>query len=306
MNKTEKIVALDKDNPALTNRQIADVVGCSRRLVRMIRGSTEANVDGSMPKILLYDIETAPLEVYVWRLWKNVVAPHQIIKPMSMLSWSAKWLFDDKVHSARVSAKQAFNRDDSSILKQLWDLLEEADMIIAHNGAKFDVRRINARFALNGMLPTTPYRIIDTLVSTKRQFGLSAYKLDYVNYLFGLSQKSHPGFAKWRAAVENSTESEEALETIRRYCNNDVRILEELYVQIRPWIRSHPNMGLYVNTDGRACTNCGSKDLDWGGKYHTPAGRFLAFRCENCGAIGRSRTSDISKEERKTVCVGTV
>jgi hypothetical protein len=41
MNKTEKILALDKVNPDITNREIADMVGCSPRLVRAVLASME-------------------------------------------------------------------------------------------------------------------------------------------------------------------------------------------------------------------------------------------------------------------------
>ena len=83
----------------------------------------------------------------------------------------------------------------------------------------------------------------------------------------------------------------------------DVFILEELYVQIRPWIKGHPNMGLYLDgINVEKCGTCGSTDLDWRGKYYTPAGRYRAFRCRSCSATGRSRISDLTKEERAGIC----
>ena len=39
-------------------------------------------------------------------------------------------------------------------------------------------------------------------------------------------------------------------------------------------------------------------EIKWEGKYFTMCGRYKTFRCK-CGAIGRSRFSDISPEERK-------
>jgi hypothetical protein len=289
------IQALHVKNPALSNREIADVVGCSRRLVRMIRNTSEDSTK-HMPRILLFDIETAPLEVYVWHLWKNVVSPGMVIKDRSMLSWSAKWLFSDKIFGEVVSAKEAFNREDSSILSGLWTLLNDADIVIAHNGNGFDVKISNARFALNGINPPMPYRTIDTLLAARRVFNVSSFKLDDLNAYFGLDMKmEHEGMSLWRKCVNHDTE---ALRTMLKYNKRDVVILEELYLKIRPWIRAHPNLGLYIDTDKEVCTNCGNDSLNWAGYYYTPAGRYRSFRCDSCKAIGRSRVSDLDKETR--------
>lgn len=316
---TEQIKRL-ANTTKLTNSQIARKLGCSKRTVRRHAGPyserlkkffgiTPDQLKAEGAKILLFDIETAPMECFVWTLrQRGWISPESVIKDWSILTWSAKWLFDDQMYSARVNAHEAEKREDASIISQLWDLLDQADIIVAHNGARFDVRRMNARFALNGMSPPMPYKIVDTLRVTRRQFDFSSYKLDYVNQLFGLDQKDHPGYDTWKTAVKRSLHgggvAEEALETMRKYCDNDVKILEELYVMIRPWIKGHPNMGLYVDTDGNVCTNCGSNNLDWKGKYYTPAGRYLSFRCSSCGAVGRSRTTDIDAEERKRLCIG--
>ena len=314
MSFSDKIIDL-ANTTRLSNAQIAKKLGCSKRTVRRyagpyakrldrIFGITPEQVQVSQPKILIFDIETSMLEVYVWSLrqhgWIN---PENIIKDWSVLCWSAKWLFDDVVISRRVRWDEAFNRTDSSIVNDMWNLLNEADIVIAHNGARFDVRRMNARFILNGLKPTLPYKIIDTLRIAKRQFEFSSYKLDYINGLFGLDQKTDTDFDLWKYAVSGDKyDSEISLEMLSKYCENDVRILEELYVHIRPWIKGHPNLGLYIDTDGEQCTNCGSTNLSWTGKYYTVVGRYRSFRCLSCGAVGRSRYSDLSTEERERIC----
>jgi hypothetical protein len=252
-------------------------------------------------RILLLDIESAPMEVYVWQLFKNnYISPDNVIKDWSILTWSAKWLFEPEIISRKVTGSDAVDRDDISILNDLWLLLDEANIVIAHNGKRFDVRKINARFALNDLTPPLPYRVIDTLQVARQNFAFSSFKLDYINKLFGLTQKGHPGWDIWKRAVKGE---EEALEEMRAYCDNDVAILEELYLQIRPWVKGHPNVGLYIDTETSACTNCGNTKLKWGGSYYTPAGRYSAFRCQKCGAIGRSRTSDLTKEEKDQLCL---
>jgi DNA polymerase elongation subunit (family B) len=310
------------ENTKLSNAQIAKKLGCAKRTVRRHAGPYAARLKkffGITPdelkaegaKILLFDIETSPMEAYIWALKQNGwIAPSMIKKSWAILSWSAKWLFDSEIHRGIVTPEEAVNREDSSIIHELWTFLDEADIIIAHNGARFDVRRMNARFALNGLSPPMPYRVIDTLRVARRQFDLPSYKLDYVNGLFGLDTKkgNEEGMDLWKKCVGDFgyKEIKPALIRMADYCDNDVVILEELYVQIRAWIKDHPNMGLYIDTEGEKCTKCGSTDLDWRGKYYTPAGRYRAFRCMSCAAVGRSRLTDLDAEEKAGLCGNVV
>jgi hypothetical protein len=250
----------------------------------------------NMPKILIFDIETAPMEVYVWHLWKNVVGPDMVIKDRSILSWSAKWLFESEIMGERVTTEEAHNRTDESILSGLWFLLNEADIVVAHNGNSFDVKIANGRFAVAGLHPPMPYKSIDTLLYARKVFNFPSFKLDCLNGYFGLDLKmDHEGMGLWKKCVNFN---EEAMRTMLKYNKRDVAILEELYLKIRPWLKGHPNLGLYIDTDEQVCSNCGNEDLSWEGAYFTPAGKYRTFRCEQCGAIGRSRTSDLDKETR--------
>jgi hypothetical protein len=249
-----------------------------------------------MPKILIFDIETAPMEIYTWGMYKQRPGTHQIIKDWSMLTWAAKWLFEDKVISNRVSTEEATERKDASIVPGLWNLLNEADLVIGHNVQKFDVKKSNLRFALNGLLPPLPYRMIDTLTHARKVFGSSSNKLDYLNKIFGNDVKINTNFNLWKRCV---TGDNDALKEMERYNRGDVLITEELYMSLRPWMKGHPNLGLYIDTDETVCTNCGNEELVWGGHYYTPAGKYKSFRCETCGAIGRSRLSDLDKETRQ-------
>ena len=296
LTKTEKIMELSKTNPALSNRQIAEEVGCTRRLARMVRNEYSPEVVAKKaPKILVFDIETSPMEVFVWGLYKQQIPISNVIKDFSLLSWSAKWLFDPTIMSAKVTGWEAKNREDGSIIEGLWKLLDEADMVVGHNVAKFDVRKSNLRFHINGLKPPMPYRIIDTMKHSMRVFGSSSYKMDYLNKIFGLNMKKSATYDLWVRSVNGD---ESALTEMLRYNEFDVVVTEELYLDLRPWMKSHPNVALYIDTEETICTNCGNEDLEWGGFYYTPAGRYKAFRCSGCGAIGRSRISSLTKEER--------
>lgn len=131
------------------------------------------------PKLLFLDIETAPIEAHVWSLWDNNVSLNQITSDWSILSWAAKWQGSSKVIYEDVR-NQKNKRDDSKILKQIWQLMDDADIIVGQNSKRFDVKKLNARFIINGMKPPSSYRQIDTMVQAKKMFGFTSNKLEYM------------------------------------------------------------------------------------------------------------------------------
>jgi len=259
----------------------------------------------SKPKILVFDIETLPMEVLVWGLYKQQIDYQNVLKEWSIVSWAAKWLFETKIMGAVVSPTDAMIRNDSHIIEGIWRLINEADIIIAHNAVKFDIRKLNARFAINGLKRPMPYRVIDTLKESQRHFGFSSHKLDSINSVLKNTLKKKTEYRLWKRCAGIDTtlpDQKKALKEMLRYNKQDVVALEDLYVEIRPWITSHPNLGLYYSeTDTERCPNCGDTDLLWGGYYYTTVGRFRSFRCEKCSAIGRERTSDLKKQERNNL-----
>ncbi len=238
-------------------------------------------------KILLIDIETAPMEVYVWDLRHNdYISPQNIKKSFSLLTWSAKWLCEAKTMSARVSIDEAFNREDYSIITKAWSLLDKADIVIAHNGKRFDIKKLNARFILHRLMPPSPYVVIDTLLESRKNFGFPSHSLDYIQSQFDdAERKLETSMKLWDRCV---TGDKKAIKEMETYNKQDVAILEDWYMRMRPWIKSHPNLGLFVEVDEPVCPNCASSVLEWNGYYQTPANLWAAFRCQ-CGAIGRAR-----------------
>lgn len=252
------------------------------------------------PRVLLLDIETLPMDVHVWDIKYRQRIPHyNIINDFCVLSWAAKWLCEAEIESDILTPEEAAKRDDRRILEGIWPLMDEANVVIGHNVDSFDRRRLNARFLFYDMAPPMPYQIIDTYKEAKRAFSLSSYKQDFITKHLGLTPKVSVNYDLWLECLEGN---EEALEKMLTYNRNDVRGLEDVYMRLRPWIKSHPNMAIFVEADGNACPTCGHQDLTWGGQYYTtPVNRYRAFRCNGCRAIGRARTTDVSAERRRTL-----
>jgi len=255
-------------------------------------------------KVLILDIETAPISAYVWGIWNQNVGTHQIKSDWFCLTWAAKWLFEDKVYSAKLRPNEVQNQDDKRIIQGIWKLLNEADIVIAHNAVKFDIPRLNSRFIINDLHPPLPYQIIDTLTHIRRQFGFTSNKLDYVNKLLNLERKKDTSFELWDNCMKGDRK---ALKEMEDYNVQDVRILEETYLQIRPWIKSQQNMGLFIldETEHR-CPSCGSNELEAQGKcYNTSANIYELYRCGNCSSISRKRLGAATIKQKRHLLIPT-
>lgn len=193
--------------------------------------------DKYLPKILLLDIETAPMRAYVWQLYKVNISNDQIISDSFILSWAAKWLFDDQIYSDVITFASVKRGYDKPILRKIWNMVNEADVLIAHNGDQFDIPMLNTRFIINGLGRPMPYQSIDTLkvVNRQKQFRFGSNRLDFINRQLGLDRKIKTGgFDLWKRCMDGD---KEALNDMVEYNRQDVSILEELYVLLRPWIK---------------------------------------------------------------------
>lgn len=252
-------------------------------------------------KILTIDLETAPIKSHHWGLWDQNIGLSMIDTDWTILSYSAKWL-----HEERTMYKDTFfqrnQRDDLKLLKTVRNLLNEADILVGQNVQRFDQKKLNARFILNGIAPPSPVRVIDTLKVAKRHFAFTSNKLEYMSDKLCVKYKKlkhgqFPGFELWAEFLRRNPLAQAEMEKYNRY---DVLSTEELYLIMRPWIAGHPNVNLYTGTTGdiERCPNCGSATLKKKGFRYTQLGVYQRYNCGGCGAWPHGRVNLIPKERR--------
>ena len=258
-------------------------------MARYLRAKTlEERLSGA--NILILDIETAPLRAFVWQtsVYNANISHKQLISDWFMLSWSAKWLYDCEVMGSAVTPKEAKKGDDKKITKQLWMLFNKADIIIAHNGDKFDLPNCNTRFICNGLTPPSPYRTIDTVRIARKQFGFTYNKLDFLAERLGFGRKLDTDFDLWVKCLDGD---KSALDRMLEYNKKDVLLLEDVYIKLRGWMNSHPNMNKYQDTL-HCCSHCGSDNVKEKGKYYTQCNYYTSFVCGDCGAFSRQASKN--------------
>ena len=234
-------------------------------------------------KVLLFDIENSPSKAYIWQSKTIFVPNNMIFSEWFMLCWCAKWLGDKKVISSALPDNPNYRKDltnDYYIVKKLWDLLDEADVVVAHNAANFDVKKANARFVYHGFPPPSPYKIVDTLILSKSKFKFTSNKLDYLGKSLKLGQKKeNAGMILWERCMAGDLKSWKEMVS---YCKQDVLLLEKLYKRFLPYMDNHPNQNVY-NETADCCPKCGSKEILKRGYTFCINGKKQRFQCKKCG-----------------------
>jgi len=229
-------------------------------------------------KILLIDIETSPCIAYAWTLRDKFIPVDRLIESGHTLCYTAKWLGSKELIFDSVHASSP-----RKMISGVHKLLDEADVLVHYNGATFDVPVLEAEFLLHGMPPPSPFHQVD-LYKTVQRFRLPSRKLDFVAQALGLGAKvRHKGMDLWKECMAGD---DAAWRTMERYNRQDVKLLEKLYYELRPWILNHPNMAI-ADGDTR-CPHCGSLNLKWKGYRESITRRYRRFVCKDCGAWGWS------------------
>jgi len=247
---------------------------------------TEIRTTQVKPKIICWDIENAPAKGYFFDLWKegNIVG---IEEQGFLLCVSYKEL-GKKVQSFALPDFKGYHKDkhnDYELTKRLWQLFDEADILVAHNGDSFDIKKAQARFAYWKLPPPSPYKTVDTLKVAKN-FGFISRKLhDLGKHLGYGGKRTHTGWDMWKKCMDGDIK---AWRNMIEYNKRDVVLLEKIYLHFLPYIKNHPNVSVMMGLPDR-CPNCGSHDLMKQGTDYTQTGRVQQYQCQKCKKWCRGR-----------------
>lgn len=244
----------------------------------------------SEPKILIMDIENTPNRAFMWGLFQEMTSTEMIEENWYMLCWSAKWLGEEKIYSsALIDFPKEYKKNkenDKMILKNLWILLDSADVVIGHNMKAFDVRKANARFIMNNMPPPSPFKVIDTLLAARQYFFFTSNKLnDLSKYLNIGSKVSTGGFQLWKKCMDGDKESWKKMVA---YNKQDVLLTEKVYLKLRPYIANHPNLTVYTDETNQ-CPKCNSENIKKEGFAYTDVSKYQRYSCKDCGGWSRGK-----------------
>lgn len=165
-------------------------------------------------------------------------------------------------------------------MRKLYKVLDEADVVIAHNGDSFDIKKINARFIIHKFSPPSPYRTIDTKREAKKIAAFDSNSLNNLGIDLSEGEKiKHRGFDMWEGCMAGKQSD---WNDMKRYNKQDVDLLEKVYLRLRPWMKTHPDITDY-SKDAISCPKCNSNKLQKRGIYLVKRGKLTRFQCMGCG-----------------------
>jgi hypothetical protein len=238
---------------------------------------------------------------YAWRLGDQSWNADEIIKPTCLLAWSGKYLNEPRVFSDILSPKEAIARNESRIVKTMYDFLKSCQIVIGHNITQFDTKHANTCFLKHG-LPPIKYIQVDTLAIARANFMFDSNKMGFINKSLGITQKmDNEGFPLW---IKCDKGDPDALLRMAEYNMRDVQANEDQYFVVRAYVKN-VNMALYSESTDSVCPTCGSHDVKEDDYYFTPAGKWLSVRCNNCGCLCRCKQNEMDVEKRKALLVNS-
>lgn len=231
------------------------------------------NVKNKKVRTLIYDIETSYTVGAVWGLYEQNVA--HVLKEPYIISVAWRWLGENKTN-----VKSLKDYSKTEIVLTLWELFNEADIIIAHNGNSFDQKWAYAQFLVYGIRPPEPAKYIDTKIIAKNKFKFNSNSLNNLAKYLDLGEKVETGgIDLWVDCIEKN--DKKAWLLMEKYNKQDVVLLEQVYLRMLPYITNHPNLAL-MNGERHACPNCSSKMVTREGTRTTKSGTYIRWKCQEC------------------------
>lgn len=169
-------------------------------------------------------------------------------------------------------------------MRQVWEVFNDADLIIGHNADRFDARHLMGGWAEMGLPAPSPYKVIDTLKIARGTFAYESNTLDALNKRLGIDSKTDKYDVKIARAAVNG--DKEAQETLSAYNRGDIIASEALFDRLRPFAKGIPHLGMWSD-DELACPSCGHTMTATGKTVHANVQRYEHLHCPNCGAHAR-------------------
>jgi uncharacterized protein YprB with RNaseH-like and TPR domain len=233
------------------------------------------------PRVLYFDVETAPMRGWFWDLFET--NPLEVQDHWYLLSYAYKFEGEKRVTVKALPdfrSRKHGNWDDKALVTSLWRLFNEADVLIGHNGDNFDCKKANARFIFHGLTPPDPYKTIDTLKIARRHFKFDSNRLDFIGHYLGVGRKlPTSGKHLWFGCMRNDPKS---WATMKKYNIQDVILLEKVYKKLRPWAKTHPDLRVYDRADG--CPKCRSTSVSKRGPSVKGNRLYQTYGCNSCHA----------------------
>lgn len=250
------------------------------------------NKDSKRKSVLFWDIEMNPAVYYGWNMRYE---PFYQVEKTSISCIAYKWQHEDEVRIIHLSKTQ-FNknpRGEMPLIKKMSKIINEADIMIAHNGDGFDWKKFNARVLKYNLPPLKKPKLIDTLKMVRSQMAFDSHKLGELCKEFKVPLKIETERNLFVKALNDWN----AYERLTKYCVGDVIALEAVYNKLKPYCKPTFHVGR-LNGLEHSCASCGSEHLIKFGTYITATAEVQRYRCKDCKSTATIDTASKKKQTR--------
>ena len=194
------------------------------------KGVKKRDLDLDPIRVAVFDIETTGLDASMGRV---LCAVAQFYGPREKHVWRA---------DSYPEWKTGRRGNDRALIADILGKLEQADIVIAHNGLWFDMAFLRTRALIHGLPPVHPKKIIDPMQKARKEFRFHRNSLDAISTVLGTKDHKTPlNPNTWAAAMFDGDKA--AMDEIVAHCEADVEVLAEVARKMAPFVRQIDAIG---------------------------------------------------------------
>jgi uncharacterized protein YprB with RNaseH-like and TPR domain len=126
--------------------------------------------------------------------------------------------------------------NDRELVKRVNAIVREHDVIVAHNGSRFDLPFLRTRAMRWGLAPLRDVKNVDPLQIAWRKFRLRSNRLGAISDHLGIEDKKTPlDLSIWTAAMLDG--SKKAMNLIVEHCEADIKVLSAVLPHVKQFIK---------------------------------------------------------------------
>lgn len=230
-------------------------------------------------KILSIDIECSPATVLTYGLFNQNISHKYIIEHPRIMCFAAQWY-----GSKKKMFFSEYHDGKEEMTKALYDLIDEADVVMGYNSERFDYPWVEGFLMEAGYTRPSPSKHIDLLSVFRKHSRFISRKLDYVSAKLLDEKKLDANTMDLylRCTSGDEVVAKKAWAEMKRYNIRDTTMMPELFDLVKSYVKMpHP---IAESSEEALCHACGSADLEKRGRSLTLNGSYQRFRCRECGS----------------------
>jgi len=253
-------------------------------------------------KVHYIDIETSLVEAGVFRTGTQYIQANQLSNTTKILTVAGGSLFDlitkgeEGVWSLSNHRSSTFKKDpldDSEVLATVWDILDSAEVVIAHNAA-FDKGWLMGRFLELGWKLPSRFFLFCTYQNL-RPFNMTSKKLDEISRNLIGTKKISTDMELWRRC---SRGEKKAFEEMAAYNVGDIyNTMHKVYMRTAQY---NPMKAIDFTNYGTEVITCrvDGQYLEEDGTYFNRANglEYIRYKNPRNGIVYRDRYNITSKK----------